>query len=870
MKYFTLAVAAFFCGLTHAQTPPLKLHVPSPDWRDQVIYFVMTDRFADGDLSNNDQGAGVYKQGDSGKYQGGDLRGLSQRLDYIKGLGATAVWITPPVANQWFDPIINYTGYHGYWATDFKAVDKHLGTLADYQNLSHELHSRGMYLVQDIVVNHTGNFFDFSSMWTPQTSAQTFLPNLKSLPVTAPTQAPFDRNDPRDGAQRNAAIYHWTPGVKNYNDRRQVLSHQMSGLDDLNTENPVVRRALRESYGHWISAVGVDAFRVDTAFYVPPDYFRDFMFSEDASAPGMARVAKITGRDAFHVFGEGFAMDKPFADKESQKIESYVRDARGRALLPAMINFPLYGAFTDVFALGKPPAILADRIERMMRLHRAPHLMPTFIDNHDVDRFLNGGKEAAFKQALVAMFTLPGIPTIYYGNEQGFTERRASMFAKGFGANGKDHYDTSAPLYKLIAQLAQLRREERVLSRGVPTVLFSHAARAGAVVWRMRGKDGDLVVALNTSDAEAFVDKLNFNAVSALQLQPLFSAEGQAPALKITPKTALSITLPARAAWVWRVEKPQEQAAPKLAIPAAQILLKKSTKAIQTRDFTLHGRAQPNAALQLIVDGDIGNARALTADSRGAFAAKIETRAMNDASVTHRVVVRDPATQRTQAQSFRVALPWQKLASHQDPAGDDRGRSGQVVYPTDKTYAGRQMDLRAVSVYGAGSALRIDATMANISRVWSPVNGFDHIVLTVYIELPSAANTGSSGATVMPLQFGDLPQGMRWHRRLRAHGWSNALFSSEGASAAREGAAVAPGASVAVDLRGKTISLTLSAAALGNPASLHGAKVYLTTWDYDSGYRSLAPQAGAFSFGGAEENSPRVMDDTPVLVLQVK
>ena len=199
----------------------LKLHVPSPDWRDQVIYFVVTDRFADGDPHNNDQGAGEFKAGERSRYNGGDLRGLTQRLGYIRGLGATAVWITPPVANQWVDPAANYTGYHGYWAENFVQVDKHLGTLADYQALSHALHSRGMFLVQDIVVNHTGNFFTYRNRWRAGDPAHGFEPHDLTRPVPRPSQSPFDRNDPRDPAQRAQGIYHWTPDVVDYTDTQQ-------------------------------------------------------------------------------------------------------------------------------------------------------------------------------------------------------------------------------------------------------------------------------------------------------------------------------------------------------------------------------------------------------------------------------------------------------------------------------------------------------------------------------------------------------------------------------------------------------------------------------------------------------------------------
>src|SRR5688572_5461976 len=103
---------------------------PRPDWRDQVVYFLMLDRFDDGDPSNNDQRAGEYDPADGAKFSGGDFAGACRRLGYIQGLGATAVWITPPVANQWW---VGYGGYHGYWASDFKAVDPHAGTLADYR-----------------------------------------------------------------------------------------------------------------------------------------------------------------------------------------------------------------------------------------------------------------------------------------------------------------------------------------------------------------------------------------------------------------------------------------------------------------------------------------------------------------------------------------------------------------------------------------------------------------------------------------------------------------------------------------------------------------------------------------------------------------
>ena len=101
---------------------------------------------------------------------------MRQRLDYIQGLGATALWLTPPVAQQWWNAGVDYGGYHGYWASDLLHVDRHLGTLADYQGLSRDLHGRGMYLIQDVVLNHMGDFFHYGPGWNPADPAADWRP----------------------------------------------------------------------------------------------------------------------------------------------------------------------------------------------------------------------------------------------------------------------------------------------------------------------------------------------------------------------------------------------------------------------------------------------------------------------------------------------------------------------------------------------------------------------------------------------------------------------------------------------------------------------------------------------------------------------
>ncbi len=838
------------------------LHVPSPDWRDQILYFVMTDRFADGETANNDQGAGEFRAGDATRYNGGDLKGLRLHLDYIRGLGVTGLWITPPVANQWLDPVGSHAGFHGYWAENFMQVDRHLGTLADYQALSRALHQRGMVLVQDMVVNHTGNFFTYRDRWNPSDPDRAwrgYEPHDQTRPVPRPSQSPFDRNDPRDPVQRAEGIYHWTPDVADYQDPVQEQNFQMSGLDDLNTENSAVRRALRQSYGHWIREAGVDAFRVDTAFYVPPDYFADFLGSRDPAAPGMDAVARATGRREFLVFGEGFGIDKPFQDREAAKIERYMTGPGGQRLLPGMLNFPLYGALGDAFARGRPTAELAHRITRMVQLHARPHLMPSFVDNHDVDRFLAGGSLPALRQALLAMMTLPGIPVIYYGTEQGFTEQRASMFAAGWGSGGRDRFDTQAPLYRDIAAMAALRKHHRVLSRGTPRVLWSQAARAGGIAWTMQqGKDLALV-AFNTAENEALLPTLTTGLPAGTLLKAVYGLDGLPAALVVGAGGLVTLPLKARAGGVWLATSHRRAAPAKSAVtldtlPAAKV----------SSDFSASGTALPGQTVQVVVDGDLHAPTRARTDSQGRWQARVDTSAMVDGEQPHSLTawVDDGGTSATQ--SFQVSRDWQLLAEAADPAGDDTGPDGHYSYPTDASWGGhRQMDLRGIKVWGAGGALRVDVQTAELTTLWNPPNGFDHVNFTVFIELPGLAG----GATVMPLQDGSLPGGMRWHLRLRAGGWSNALFSHTGASDTSEGRPVTPGAALRVDPATQTVSFTLPAQVLGGGGSLSGARVLVTTWDYDGGYRKLGPVAAPYAMGGGAAGQPKVMDASALITL---
>jgi hypothetical protein len=172
------------------------------------------------------------------------------------------------------------------------------------------------------------------------------------------------------------------------------------------------------------------------------------------------------------------------------------------------------------------------------------------------------------------------------------------------------------------------------------------------------------------------------------------------------------------------------------------------------------------------------------------------------------------------------------------------------------------MDIRRVQVWSAGSALKVRLTMHQIVDRWNPPNGFDHVAFTLFLQLPHVGE----GTTALPLQQARTPQGLRWQLRLRAGGWTNALFTAAGASASSEGTPAAQSAQIEVDKPARTITFTLPAAALAGVrgSELAGARLYVTTWDYDGGYRALAPEAGGARLGGGEPGGPLVMDDALV------
>jgi len=843
----------------------LKLHVPSPKWEDQIIYFLMLDRFADGDSNNNDQGGDEYDQKDSRKFSGGDIQGLIDHLDYIQNLGATAIWITPPVANQWWDPEIQFSGYHGYWAENFKEVDKHFGTLELYQQLSHEIHKRGMYLIQDIVLNHTGNFFHYEGGYDKDNVDSFYKSNKNSSPVSKPTQYPFNLNDPNVPEQKNANIYNWTPDITDYENPIQKLTYQMGGLDDINTENINVRDVLRDSYGYWVRLVGVDGFRIDTIIYVELDFWADFMNSLNTEAPGINEIAKSTGRDNFLTFGETFIPSDPLQNSGDIEVASYM-GTKEKPALNSMLNYPLYYTINRVFSQGKPTQFMEYRLNTFVNdtIYRDPFQMANFLDNHDWSRFINSSSPAALKQALFLLYTIPGIPVIYQGTEHLFTESRASMFKEGWGSEGEDHFDQEAEVYQLLKSLAEVRQKDKVLSRGDLEVLQSSDVGTGALVYKRSYLDKQFIVVFNTADQPVLMSNLQTKASPGDELI-LLKGIGLYGNWVIGAKGFITSELPARAVGIFELKNSNKKT--ETQVLNATISSDISNKIFKD-DFVISGKIQDqNNPYYLIIDDKLTNKIKLSPDTNGNWQQSISLSRFSFGTSKHKIVLYSPGQNlASETLTFQTIVPVQgSKISMPDPIGDDNGRNNDYKQPTHETYKGQQ-DILNIEVITYGSNLQITLTMGDVTDVWLPPNGFDHVLIHVFIDLPNI-----DGRKDLSVLNAPGPEGFEWNYVAYLAGWHNVLYSAENASSESFGTIVTPTPSLMVDKDKRTITIQFSPDALGNPKTLEGAKIYIATWDNngsEGGHRVITQDGGPYDFGGSNNpNATLIIDDTKVITI---
>ncbi|PLV60436.1 alpha-amylase family glycosyl hydrolase [Thermotoga sp. KOL6] len=789
-------------------------------WNDLVLYEIMIDRFNDGDPSNNNQGYYEYDPTNPAKYSGGDLKGILEKIEYIKGLGVDGIWITPPVANQWWDPWVNYGGYHGYWARNFKQVDEHFGDLEVYKELSRVLHENGMVLIQDIVVNHVGNYFKFVNGH--------FILNKGSVPTSAPTQFPFNMNDYNNPEHREKNIYHWTPDITNYSDPKQRLYYQLAGLDDLNTENPLVRDALKDSYVFWIKEVGVDGFRVDTAMYVPKDFWRDFFLGENGI---------MKQKDDFIAFGEVWLTSPPKDDTAEREIETYFEYG-----FNAMLDFPLAEEIRRVLKGGKPTSWLAYRIERRNEILNKG-LLVTFIDNHDMERFAKGTDLPTLKMAIGFLMTLPGMPVIYYGTEQIFEETRASMFANGWGSKGKDHFDQNSPMYEFIREAINFRKDHPATRYGKVVPILSNDENAGILVYELQSEEENLLVVMNTSGE----DRIRVTPSSLPKVAESVFTTSSEKARIVNQKDSTVFIVPAKSLTVFKVKSDISS--------IGETKIKLSANVDFTGDKVRVWGDTNGRRVYIYVDGTYKIPGEKLDLSNGKFEVFIDPYKIGPGK--HFVILKTYGrTPKEVLYSeelwFEIIIPTKKLLELNDLPGDDHGPYGRYLYPTDSTFK-HQMDVLGIRVEKMGPNLIIWIKPREITTSWNPPLGFDHVTFQIFLDDPS-----KTGKKVLPFQNASIDD---WDYEIFVTGWNSALFSSEGADEEHFGTQIG---SPEVVVKDGWIKIIVKGKQIGSPSTFEGWRIYVTTWDYDgveNRFRPIEKEPKAYIFGGGSNKDPYIMDD---------
>lgn len=392
----------------HYVTVETKLNVVAPssdpsskldfDWDEARIYFVLTDRFSNGDPSNDNPNGENYDKTHLETYHGGDFRGLINNLDYMEKLGINTLWITPIVDNIDYNlasqaPYKYQYGYHGYWAKDFTKIDEHLGDLDTFKELIDKAHDRGIKIMVDVVLNHTG--YGLKPTDT----------NTNNL-----TNFPTDEDRARFGGMIRG------PGGSG------DITGEVGGLPDLITEDPAVRDQIVQWQADWLNKARtdrgdtIDFFRADTIKHVESTTWRALKNAVNAIDPD------------FKIIGEYFGASIDVTG-------GYL----GTGQMDSLLDFDFKAQAKSFVNDGKIDEVMSNLEQRSNRINNTSTL-GQFLSSHDEDGFLYsvGNDESKLKVASALQITSKGQPVVYYGEELGATGRNG-VFDQGIlGENRKD------------------------------------------------------------------------------------------------------------------------------------------------------------------------------------------------------------------------------------------------------------------------------------------------------------------------------------------------------------------------------------------------------------------------------------------------
>jgi glycosidase len=484
----------------------------------EIIYFLLPDRFNDGDPTNNTGGSSSddpkvngFDPTNLSFFHGGDLPGVTAKLDYLHDLGATSIWMSPIFRNR---AVQNYgagaspkAGYHGYWILDFTTVDPHFGSKEDLQRLVADAKNRGIGTILDVVVNHTADVIQ------PKNGVHAYQYKF-SKPYLDANGKPFDDREyinRADFPQLDANIsFPMPPTFLNEEDRKikvpdwlndPTVYHNrgeastggesaqygdISGLDDLFTEQQRVVDGMIDIYAHWIKDFDIAGFRLDTVKHVNNEFWQSFI-------PSIRETAQKSGRRDFFIFGEVYDYDPAFLSEFAH-----------RASMPSVLDFGFQQAVRGFASGTDAPAKLAAFFAKD-GFYTTPtgnaYSLVTFLGNHDLGRigyFLSSDVGSGSDAELLARDILAhavllfcrGIPALYYGDEQGFTGNggdvaaREDMFGSkalgyaqekriGGGDGSAPAFNEDHPLFRAIREMISVRKQNPTLQGGIQIVRYA-------------------------------------------------------------------------------------------------------------------------------------------------------------------------------------------------------------------------------------------------------------------------------------------------------------------------------------------------------------------------------------------------------------
>lgn len=407
------------------------------DFKKQVIYQVVTDRFFDGDTTNDNPAESpnlfdsTHTQWQA--YWGGDLAGIQQKLSYIKGMGATAIWVSPVVNNENLNCATSGISapYHSYWNRDFMNIEEHFGdntnSFSAFDSLVSAMHTNSMKIIVDEANNHSNpdNCGEIGSLY-----------NNGTFMAAA-------NNDPN-------GYFHHNPDISNFGDRYQLQYYTLEDLTDLNQEHPTIDAYLKSAAAQ-LQSHKVDAFRLDAVKDVTWGWQYSFANAVFNNAPSFL----------YGEWDQGGTSDPLYPDSYKFANLSGI----------SLLDFPLNGALRDVFASNNNFSEIDSTIQTENGNFLYPNDLVTFFDSQDESRLLTlNNNQNRLQEAMAFLLTGRGIPIIFYGDEQYLFNNTVG----GDGNPGTDPYNrvwmssfsTTTPAYKLITKLAALRQSNDAVGYG--------------------------------------------------------------------------------------------------------------------------------------------------------------------------------------------------------------------------------------------------------------------------------------------------------------------------------------------------------------------------------------------------------------------